>query len=241
MRPLSARLKIIAVAIVLCLGAGVGWMLYMRPPGRIITDRELLQEAAAECQRAGEFRGQLGYEVFEQQAAQGYYDDAAATAHLFWGWPAEMRWSGVEIARIRAENGDLQGAKAIVKRFAGSDLGRKAAEAVAFAQACKGDLAGALETAASGVDREGTLEAFARRQIANGEFAAALETAAKMKSPNQVFYELGSALWGPGEQKRVRELASGMRDRKLAAEFAKAVQLTLSSPPVRGGEAGDAL
>jgi hypothetical protein len=226
MQPPGARLKTITVAAVLCLGAGAGWMLWMGFPNRRITDREQLREAAAEWQRAGEFSGNPSYQIFQQQAAQGYYDDAEATGHLF-KRPDEKRWSVVELARIRATNGDLPGAKATMKKFAGSDLGAQIAGAVALAQVSKGDLEGALETAAAGADRDEIFLAFARREIANSNFASALETAARMKSPNQVFYELGEALQERGEQNRVRELASGMRDRKLAAEFAKLVRVTL--------------
>jgi hypothetical protein len=49
----------------------------------------------------------------------------------------------------------------------------------------------------------------------------------KPKSADQVFYELGDGLREHGEQSRVRELASHMTNRKLAALFTKLVQLTL--------------
>ena len=61
------------------------------------------------------------YQIFEQQAAQGYYEDAAATATLF-KRPDDRRWSVEELAKIRAENGDIPGAKAMIKRFSGSTL-----------------------------------------------------------------------------------------------------------------------
>ena len=104
------------------------------------------------------------------------------------------------------------------------------AKSVALAQVSKGDLEGALETAGPGVDKDEILLAFARRQISNGDFAAALGTAARMKLPDQVFYELGAALQERKEQNRVQELASGMTDRRLAAKFAKEVRVTLWPP-----------
>jgi tetratricopeptide (TPR) repeat protein len=222
-------LKIVTLATVLCLLAGVGWVLRKRFPDHTITARELLREAVAECQRAGGPGEEMGREIFEQQALQGYYDDAAATGHLLLR-PDDVGWSLVELARIRAENGDLQGAKALMKRAAGSDIGRQIVKAVALAQLSKGDLQGGLEIAAAGVDREEILLAFARRQIANSDFAAALETSARMKSPGQVFFELGNALRERSEQKRVRELASGMSDRKLAADFVNQVRPALWNP-----------
>ena len=217
------------VATVLGLGAAVCWMLWMRFPNHRITDRALLCEAFAEWQRAGGAGGEMSREIFEQQATQGYYDDAAGTGLLFQR-PDGVRWSVVELARIRAENGDLLGAKAMMKRFAGSDLGAQITEAIALAHVSKGDLEGALEFTASGVDREEIFLAYARRQIWNGDFAGALETAARMKSPDQVFDELGNELAGRGEQKRVHELATGMRDRTLAARFEKQVRVTLWPP-----------
>ncbi len=223
------RLKIVTLATVLCLLAGVGWVLRKRFPDHTITARELLREAVAEWQRAGGPGGEMGREIFEQQALQGYYDDAAATGYLLQR-PDEVGWSLVELARIRAENGDLQGAKALMKRAAGSDIGRQIVKAVALAQLSKGDLQGGLEIASAGVDREEILLAFARRQIASSDFAAALEAAARMKSPGQAFYELGSALRGRSERKLVRELASGMSDRKLAAEFVKEARAALRPP-----------
>ena len=54
-----------------------------------------------------------------------------------------------------------------------------------------------------------------------------------MKSPDQVFYELGSTLARREGQNRVRELASGMKARKLAAKFEKLVQVTLRPTFVR--------
>jgi tetratricopeptide (TPR) repeat protein len=204
-------------------------MLWMRFPNQSITDRALLREAVAEWEHAGGPGGEISREVFVQQAVQGYYDDAAVTGHLF-RRSDEVEWSVVELARIRAENGDLLGAKAMMKRFAGSDVGAQIAKSLALAQVSKGDLKGALETAGPGVDQDEILQAFARRQISDGDFAAALETAARMKSPDQVFYELGEALQERREQNRVRELASGMRDRKLAAEFTKRVRVTLWPP-----------
>ena len=198
----------------------------MRLPGHGITDRELLREAVADWQHAGEFGGEPSCEIFELQAVQGYYDDAAATVHLF-GRPDEVDWSIVELARIRAENGDLPGARAMIERFAGSDLGAEIVKSVALAQVSKGDLKGALETAGPGVDQDEILLPFARRQISNGDFAPALETAARMKSPDPVFYEFGVALQERREQNRVHELASGMTNHKLAAEFAKQVRVTL--------------
>jgi hypothetical protein len=224
----SPAFKLSTLAIAACVGAGIVWTAWLRSPKPRITDQDLLREAIAEWDRAGEPGQGPNFQIFEQQAAQGYYDDAAATGHLF-KRPEDVQWSIVELAKIRAENGDVQGAKAMIKRFAGSDLGARTVQAVALAQVGNGDLRGALETAAAGGDSDEILLAFARHQIANGNFSEALKTAEQMKSKSadQVFYEVGDGLREQRGQKRVRELASGMSDRKLAEEFTKLARFTL--------------
>jgi len=72
--------------------------------------------------------------------------------------------------------------------------------------------------------------------MANGDFADALETAALVKSPDQLFYEVGINLAGRGAPERVHELASGLKDRKLAAKFEKAAQIALRPPTFLGGK-----
>jgi len=223
----SVGLKVAAVAVALCAGAGVAWNLWPRPERRI-TDQELLREAVTEWKLAGEPGNGPNVQIFEQQAAQGYYDDAWATAHLFKRTDDEQ-WSVVELAKIRAENGDVTGAKNMIKRFAGSDLGARATEVIAAIQAHNGDLQGALETSAPLGDPDKALLVFGRRQIANGDFDGALKTTEQMKpdSAGQLFYEVGDALRARNEQKRVRELASHMSGHKMAALFRKLVRFTL--------------
>lgn len=69
---------------------------------------------------------------------------------------------------------------------------------------------------------------FGRCQIANGDFEGALKTAEQMdsQSAGQVFYGVGEVLRDRGEQKRVRELASHMSNRKLAILFVELARFT---------------
>jgi hypothetical protein len=127
----NVGLKAAAVTVELCAAAGIAWMLWLRGPGHTITDQELLREAVGEWERAGKPGNGPDYQIFEQQATQGYYDDAAATGHLF-KRVDDVQWSIVELAKIRAENGDIQGATTMIKRFAVSNLGARAAEAIAL-------------------------------------------------------------------------------------------------------------
>ena len=225
----GVALKIAGLVVVSA--TAVSWILWLRSPDRKITDQTLLREAVAEWKRAGGPGNGPDYQIFEQQAGQGYYEDAAATATLFKN-AEDRNWSVVELAKIRAENGDVLGAKAMIEKFAGSPLSTSATKAIALAQVGNGDLQGALDTADVIGVRDEVLLAFAERQIESGEFDAALRTAEQMNPKSvdaidSVFYEIGSALRVRGEQGRVRELAAHMTNRKLAALFKQLVPLTL--------------
>jgi len=223
--------KVGALTLVLC-GAGIAWILWLRGHPHAITDQDVLREAVAEWHRAGEPGRGPNYQVFEQQAAQGYYDDAAATSYLF-KQPDDKQWSVVELAKIRAENGDIPGAKRMVARFVGSELGNKALKTIALIQADRGDLPGALETNPTPSDSNGVLLVFARRQIANADLDGALKTAERMdsKAAAEVFYEVGDALHQRGEQNRLRELASHMSSPEMAALFRKLARFSLTYRP----------
>jgi len=223
-------LKIAASALVLCVGAGLGWMLWQRFPGYKITDQELLREAVAEWKKAGEPGYGPNYQVFEQQAAQGYYEDAAATGRLF-KRVEDVQWSIVELVRIRAENGDIQGAKNAINSLSGSPLQKKAAEVVALIQAQDGDLSGALETISPFGESDEVFLAYGRHQIGIRDFEGALNTAERTKSGYQLYYDIGDALRLRGEQSRARTLAAHMKDRKHAALFLKCARFTLWPHP----------
>src|SRR5258708_2449058 len=225
--PNYRRLGFIVAAVELCASAAVGWILWRRSLERAVSDQTILREAAAEWNSAAE----PGYgpimQIFEQQAAQGYYDDAAATARLF-KRADDRDWAVPELAKIRAENGDVLGAKDMIRKCCAANLGTKANEEIALSQAHNGDLQGALETVGPGGDAEQVLLTFGRHQIANGDFDGALRTAEQAPhSGYQLFYELGDELRIRSEGKRVRELASHMSDRKQAALFTQIVRFTL--------------
>jgi hypothetical protein len=216
-RQLSLGLKIATFSLLLCVG-GLGPMLWRRFPGHKITDQELLREAVAEWKRAGGPGNGPNYQIFEQQAAQGYYEDAAATGRLF-KRADDVQWSVVELVKIRAENGDLQGAKDSIKSLAGSDLQEKAAKVIALIQAQNGDLSGALKTIAPFGESDEVFLAYGRHQIEMGDFEGTLNTAERTRSGYQLFYDIGDALRLRGDQSRARKLAADIRDPKLAALF----------------------
>ena len=161
-------------------------MLWRRFPHHKITDQELLREAVAQWEKAGEPGNGPNYQIFEQQGAQGYYDDAAATGRLF-KRADDVQWSIVELVKIRAENGDIQSAKSAINSLAGSAMQRKAAEVVALIQAQNGDLSGALETSSPFGESDEVFLAYGRYQIEMGDFEGALDTAGRTKSGYQLF------------------------------------------------------
>jgi tetratricopeptide (TPR) repeat protein len=205
-------------------------MLWRQLPLHKITDQELLREAVAEWKKAGEPGSGPNSQIFEQQSAQGYYEDAAATSRLF-KRADDVQWAIVELVRIRAENGDIQGAKNSINTLAGSDLQKKALEAVALIQAQNGDLSGALETIAPFGTSDEVFLAYGHRQIEMGDFEGALDTAGRTKSGYQLFYDIGDALRNRGEQGRARKLAARMTDRKFAALFLECARFTLWPHP----------
>jgi tetratricopeptide (TPR) repeat protein len=191
-----------------------------------ITDRELLLEALAQVPDAG----YINEEVFEQQATQGYYDDALATARLA-SKKDDLYRHMFELAKIRTENGDLQGAKNMVKMFPDAAFQTGMIKSIALTQAHQGEISGALETCSPLNDCDEILLEFSRYQIAHADFQGALATAERLTRPSDVFYEIGDALRLRGEQKRAHVLASGMSNRKLAALFLKIVRFTMWHHP----------
>jgi hypothetical protein len=114
-----ARWTLVLVGIGLLLCAALGGVLW-RARHRRITDRELLLEAVEEWRLAGSPFPGPNSQILEQQAAQGYYDDAITTARL-WKLDSEQHWLFVEVTKIRAENGDIAGAKNMIEQLAALD------------------------------------------------------------------------------------------------------------------------
>jgi hypothetical protein len=226
----SLGTKLSVLAFLLSVGLGVGWMAWRGFSDRKITDQELLREAVAEWKKAGEPGNGPNYQIFEQQAAQGYYDDAAATGRLF-KRADDVQWSIVELVKIRPENGDIQGAKDSIRGFAASDLQKKASRGIALIQAQNGDLSGALETIAPFGQSDEVFLAYGGHQIQMGDFEGALDTAGRTKSGYQLFYDIGDALRTRGEQGQARKLAAHMKDRKFAALFLECARFTLWPHP----------
>ena len=118
---------------------------------------------------------QVPTKAFEQQATQGYYDDALATARLATK-PVDLHWYIIELAKIHVQNGDVQGAKDIARMF--PDWQPQIFKAIALAQAHQGDLSGALAT--SHPDMNEILEEFAQHQIKQADFPGALQTSERL-------------------------------------------------------------
>lgn len=219
----AASLVVVIVVTGIALGLGLR---HLHPQ---ISDRELLREAAKQ--------GATLELIFGQQAGQGYYNDALATARQDAGdLPDSSRELAALICQLiqtRAENGDIQGAKHMVIQLR-AELGADeihAVRGIAFAQAYENDLKGALETANAAGATNDALEAFADSEVAKGKFDEALKTSEKLneRSAYNIFYDIGDALGSRGEQQRLGQLASHMSDRKRAFQFAQAARFTAAS------------
>jgi tetratricopeptide (TPR) repeat protein len=238
------RLKIVAAAAVLAIGAGVGLTVWMRSRTPV-SAQEILREAV----RAGESTlarsAEPLLEIFNQQASQGYYADAMATAHL-WDADVPSRYGlVVDVIRTRAENGDVQGARKMAAKFDGAPTGIWATEAIASVQARRGDLRGALETSAllpstgqargcpatvrvGGIEVEHPLpgavraiEEFGAQQLKSGDLDGALNTAEQVRpcSTPALLSRIADTYFEQGKLRQAREMASQIANRKVAAEF----------------------
>ena len=194
-----------------------------------ISAQELLREAARD-------NGPLG-DIFSQQATQGYYDDALATARLAVAdeptsnprvQQDELSAFVKDLIVMRAENGDIRGAKDMVKQFGPSALGLRAAKttlAIAKIQVDRGDLQGALETATPAHADE-VMEELGECQIKKGDFDGALKTAEQVneRSAYDLFYDVGSALQEWAMQQRMQEPASDKGDKEQAFDYVGAAR-----------------
>ena len=224
----------LAALVIVCGGIGVATLAWKNAHHKI-TDQELLREAVDDWRRSGAPSPGPNPQILEQQAAQGYYDDAVATAYLE-ARPGELNGYLMQIVQVRAENGDIQGARGMIPKLDGLDVNGSATRELAMVQANKGDLAGALATCGTAVYCNDVLGEFAKHQITIGDFDGALKTTEQMRGESgyNLYYEVGDALRLRGEQKRVPELAAHMSNRKLAALFKKLVPLTLLDIRDRG-------
>lgn len=217
------RSALVLAAAFFVLGLCIAGPIWVRAFSHKVTDRELLLEALAQFPNAN----YPNEEVFEQQATQGYYDDALATARLA-SKKDDLYSYLFKLATIRVENGDVQGAKGMTAMFPDPAFQAEMAKSIALAQAHQGDISAALQTCAPLQNCDEILLEFSRYQISRADLQGALATAERLTAdPQDVFYDVGDALRQHHEQKRVRELAAGMSNRKLAHLFLRLVPLTL--------------
>jgi hypothetical protein len=209
--------SLVSVAAGICLSLLFGWEFFASR----VSDRDLLREAALEYKKSTvPSERMVFWDVFCQQAAQGYYDDAMATA-LLSRRDSDFEYALVTLARIRAKNGDTQGALRTARTYANSETRDKAIEEVATAQAERGDVRQARETAMSIADPRHTLESIAIVQASRGDLQGARETAQEIYPANiaNLLIEVDDALRERGELSHVRELASRLQKPEVAHLF----------------------
>jgi hypothetical protein len=154
----------LAAILFLCAAIGISLAQSARSLDVRLTAKDLLREAARD-------RGPLD-QIFAQQAGQGYYADALVTARQFAsgrpGFGNELPGLTEYLIETRAENGDIQGAKEMVKQFSGSLLASRGPETtlqIAKIQVDRGDLRGALETCPTPEDADKVTEELGSREL----------------------------------------------------------------------------
>jgi hypothetical protein len=173
---------VVSLAAGICLSLLVGWQLFTSR----VSDRDLLREAVREYEKSTvPSERMIFWDVFCQQAAQGYYDDAMATA-LLSRRDSDFEYALVTLAKIRAKNGDTQGALRVARTYANSETRDKAIEEVATTQAERGDVRRARETAMSIPDPRHKLESIAIVQASKGDLQGARETIVSIGHSNRV-------------------------------------------------------
>lgn len=194
-----------AVAVSLGLLSALWWFC-----GRRISDRNLLVEAAQEFVKATPPSApHVPWDVFCQQAAQGYYDDALATIYLSDKDP-DTQYALVSLTRIRARNGDVQGALRTVRGYGRADTRQRAIAEIAVAQAESGDAAGARRTAALLEDTGTTLQRIAAVEAGRGDLKGARETVASVTMPNLALGAIGEYQIKSGDFRGALETAGRM-------------------------------
>jgi hypothetical protein len=182
-----------------------------------VSARSLLREAAKTAQK------DPGPDVFSaiirEQAKQGFYDDAQETLRNAGHYPEQ---AASELATIRVQNGDVPGARQMAN---GWDASMRTAgiEAIAIAQAEKGDLQGARDTSKLLKDKDRVLEAICRYEINSGDMDGALNTIAQT-GPSAAISLLIQAtesitMFHPEQKDKVRSLARLAKKRHMAKEI----------------------
>jgi hypothetical protein len=145
-----------------------------RPP----SDAALFRESVTAGKAANEdVRWYIFTEIAEAQMERAYYTDALGTIALVDKYPDQLY---VRIATVRANSGDVVGAKSMAAAW-DPDLKLRAYKEIALVQAGAGDIRGALETSRDIPDKSIVLDAIASRQLESGDLEGALATAAAMK------------------------------------------------------------
>lgn len=150
-----------------------------------ISDRKLLTQAVQEYASARPASEQyLFWDAFCQQAAQGYYDDAMATI-LLSNRDSDIQYALVTLAKIRARNGDASGALRAAEAYSNPDTRDKAIREIAVAQAQRGDVQGARQTASLLADSGPALQGIAVTQAEKGDLQGAHNTISSVPKPDE--------------------------------------------------------
>jgi hypothetical protein len=124
------------------------------------------------------------------------------------------------LVRIRADNGDVLGAKSMAENAPSPEAKLRCLQEVALVQATSGDIDAAAETALHLPSRlqQRVLEAIGLHQVALGDLDAALKTAQQMErgQSDNLLFAIAEAFDERGNKAKAKQIASRMADTDMA-------------------------
>jgi hypothetical protein len=227
------------IRIVFAIGTGAAVVLLLAKQFLVyrISDRALLREADRECRSIPQRSDSIVWDIFCQQATQGYYDDAFGTILQVFNPGSDAQHAFVALARMRAEQGDMEEAKRLVRLYMTRDSRVEALKALAVIQVQRGDIPGATRTAYLVPDPRPVLEAVAIARAKTGDLRGARETIAPAGHSDNVLDAIAEYQFQAGDSdgalKTAQEMSSDAMVSRLV-EIADALRWRGKQASVRG-------
>ena len=198
-----------------------------------ITARDVFNKAAGAGRHAGkDDRLYIFTEIANAQAKRGYYDDALKTLKRTNEFPA---LNFADVVEIRARNGDIRGAKAMIGRAPSAEAKWWALRNLGLMQAESGDIEGARNTVlpAPPIFQQVVLREIGFHQVRSGDLEAALRTVDEMErgEGDGILVDVAAAFSKRGDEDRAQALLSRLTDPDIIRELNKP-----SEPPPSEGE-----
>lgn len=220
------------ISVVVPLLIAVGASCTDSPQSRELFNRALTAGASA----TSDTQWYIFSEIAKAEAEQAYYNDAIEAWKLTDRWPDLLL---ADIVRIRAENGDISGARNMAQKGPSAEAKFGCLREIALVQVKSGDISGAIETTEQLPSRfrQSVLEAIGVRQAESGDLDAALATAKQMQSgwSDSVLFAVADKLSERGNTAEAHKVASRITNKEMA-ESVGAPEVT---PSINSSDACD--